>query len=80
MSDIKFLDETGLKVIDKLAKKTFPIKGSADFAEAIENAGDYNMIERNTKYKVGDILYSKKLPIGYVLQCIEPGTTGKNEP
>lgn len=37
-------------------------------------------LERNTRYEVGDIVYSKKLPAGYYLECVTAGTTGSTEP
>ena len=37
-------------------------------------------LERNTAYKVGDIVYSKKLPPGYYLECVTAGTTDATEP
>lgn len=37
-------------------------------------------LERNTSYEVGDIVYSKKLPAGYYLECVTAGTTDATEP
>lgn len=39
-----------------------------------------NQLQRNKKYKVGDIAYSPLLPSWAYLECITAGTTGDKEP
>lgn len=39
-----------------------------------------NLLQRNTYYKIGDIVYSSKLPSWAYLECTQAGTTGNTEP
>lgn len=39
-----------------------------------------NLLQRNTSYKVGDIVYSSKLPSWAYLECTQAGTTAGTEP
>lgn len=39
-----------------------------------------NLLQRNTSYKVGDIVYSSKLPSWAYLECTQAGTTAATEP
>lgn len=39
-----------------------------------------NLLQRNTYYKVGEIVYSTKLPSWAYLECTQAGTTGNTEP
>ena len=39
-----------------------------------------NLLQRNTSYKVGDIVCSSKLPSWAHLECTQAGTTGNTEP
>lgn len=39
-----------------------------------------NLLQRNTYYKVGEIVYSTKLPSWAYLECTQTGTTGNTEP
>jgi len=73
--NMKTLDAFGLEVISRLAKQTFPQKGSLD--EEIKKVESLNEIQPNTVYEVGDILNRDDLPSGCVLLCIEGGTTSQ---
>ena len=53
--------------------------GTTDYRQ-LTNRPSLVSLERLTKYKVGDIVYSKKLPAGYYLECVTAGTTGSTEP
>lgn len=53
--------------------------GTTDYRQ-LENRPSLVSLERNTAYEVGDIVYSKKLPPGYYLECTIAGTTDANEP
>lgn len=39
-----------------------------------------NLLQRNTYYKIGDIVYSSKLPSWAYLECTQSGTTAATEP
>lgn len=39
-----------------------------------------NLLQRNTSYRVGEIVYSTKLPSWAYLECTQAGTTGNSEP
>lgn len=39
-----------------------------------------NLLQRNTSYKVGEIVYSAKMPSWAYLECTQAGTTGNTEP
>lgn len=39
-----------------------------------------NLLQRNTSYRVGEIVYSTKLPSWAYLECTQAGTTGNTEP
>lgn len=39
-----------------------------------------NLLQRNTSYKVGEIVYSAKLPSWAYLECTQAGTTAATEP
>lgn len=53
--------------------------GPTDYLK-LTNRPSLVSLERLTKYKVGDIVYSKKLPAGWYLECVTAGTTGSTEP
>lgn len=53
--------------------------GPADYFK-LTNRPSLVSLERNTAYEVGDIVYSKKLPAGWYLECVTAGTTGSTEP
>lgn len=53
--------------------------GPTDYLK-ITNRPSLVSLERLTRYEVGDIVYSKKLPAGYYLECVTAGTTGSTEP
>lgn len=53
--------------------------GTTDYRQ-LTNRPNLVSLERNTSYEVGDILYSKKLPAGWYLECVTAGTTGSTEP
>lgn len=39
-----------------------------------------NLLQRNTSYKVGEIVYSAEMPSWAYLECTQAGTTGNTEP
>lgn len=53
--------------------------GTTDYRQ-LTNRPSLVSLERNTAYEVGDIVYSKKLPAGWYLECVTAGTTGSTEP
>lgn len=53
--------------------------GPTDYLK-LTNRPSLVSLERLTKYEVGDIVYSKKLPAGWYLECVTAGTTGSAEP
>lgn len=53
--------------------------GTTDYRQ-LTNRPSLVSLERNTSYEVGDIIYSKKLPAGWYLECVTAGTTGSTEP
>lgn len=53
--------------------------GPTDYLK-LTNRPSLVSLERLTKYEVGDIVYSKKLPAGWYLECVTAGTTGSTEP
>lgn len=53
--------------------------GTTDYLQ-LTNRPSLVSLERNTTYEVGDIVYSKKLPAGWYLECVTAGTTGSTEP
>lgn len=63
------LDAVSTKV-DKKAERT-DLESTASFV---------NRLQRKKAYKVGDIVYSTKLPSWAYLECTQAGTTGNTEP
>lgn len=53
--------------------------GTTDYFK-LTNRPSLVSLERNTRYEVSDIVYSKKLPAGWYLECVTAGTTGSTEP
>ena len=56
--------------VDKKAERT-DLESTASFV---------NRLQRKKAYKVGDIVYSTKLPSWAYLECTQAGTTGNTEP
>lgn len=56
--------------VDKKAERT-DLESTASFV---------NRLQRKKAYKVGDIVYSAKLPSWAYLECTQAGTTGNTEP
>ena len=56
--------------VDKKAEQT-DLESTASFV---------NRLQRKKAYKVGDIVYSSKLPSWAYLECTQAGTTGNTEP
>lgn len=62
--------ETVSTKVDKKAEQT-DLESTASFV---------NRLQRKKAYKVGDIVYSSKLPSWAHLECTQAGTTGNTEP
>ena len=52
----------------------------ADQTDLESTASFVNRLQRKKAYKVGDIVYSSKLPSWAYLECTQAGTTGNTEP
>lgn len=66
-------------VTAELAKKLNSTEAESTYATKQE-AGVPYQIQRNTAYKVGDVLTSPSLPPGCVIVVTQAGTTGSTEP
>lgn len=56
------------------------ISKKANQTDLEETVSFVNRLQRNKAYKVGDIVYSSKLPSWAHLECTQAGTTGNTEP
>ena len=63
-----------------LAAVTTKVDKKADRTDIESPASFVNRLQRKKAYKVGDIVYSAKLPSWAYLECTQAGTTGNTEP
>ncbi len=63
-----------------LAAVSTKVDKKANQAALEETASFTNRLQRNKEYKVGDIVYSTKLPSWAYLECTQAGTTAAAEP
>lgn len=63
-----------------LAAVSTKVDKKADRTDLESTASFVNRLQRNKAYKVGDIVYSSKLPSWAHLECTQAGTTGNTEP
>ena len=63
-----------------LAAVSTKVDKKANQAALEETASFTNRLQRKKAYKVGDIVYSAKLPSWAYLECTQAGTTGNTEP
>ncbi len=63
-----------------LAAVSTKVDKKADRTDIESTASFTNRLQRNKAYKVGDIVYSSKLPSWAYLECTQAGTTAATEP
>lgn len=63
-----------------LAAVSTKVDKKADQTDLESTASFVNRLQRKKAYKVGDIVYSSKLPSWAYLECTQAGTTGNTEP
>ncbi len=63
-----------------LAAVSTKVDKKADRTDIESTASFVNRLQRKKAYKVGDIVYSAKLPSWAYLECTQAGTTGNTEP
>ena len=63
-----------------LAAVSTKVDKKADQTDLESTASFANRLQRKKAYKVGDIVYSSKLPSWAYLECTQAGTTGNTEP
>lgn len=63
-----------------LAAVSTKVDKKADRIDLESTASFVNRLQRKKAYKVGDIVYSSKLPSWAYLECTQAGTTGNTEP
>ena len=63
-----------------LAAVSTKVDKKANQTDLEETVSFTNRLQRNKAYKVGDIVYSAKMPSWAYLECTQAGTTGNTEP